>query len=143
MVYNYFKGDLIMDSNIKFGDFVKKRRQELKMSQMDLAKKTNRHQSAISQYENNKHFPMGADEYFILANALKVTVTELMEIVNFSKGKIIKGNEDFLIDLEMLKRDDLNQKYKLIYRGKEVPIDEIKEALDFIQFKHSIKQGEN
>ncbi|MFS0878091.1 helix-turn-helix domain-containing protein [Solibacillus isronensis] len=131
-----------MESNtvIGFGEFIRNRRKELNMSQKELAEKTDRLQSAISQYEHEKHFPVGPEEYFKLASALKVSVTELMEMVNRSKRKTVDEHEAFLIDLETLKKDELKQRYKFVFRGEEVSIDEIKETLDFIKYKRSLDQ---
>ena len=126
-------------SILGFGDFIKRRRKELGLSQKQLAEDTKRHQSAISQYENEIHFPVGPDEYFTLASALKVSVTELMEMVNRSKKKTVDEHEAFLIDLETLEKEDLKQRYKLVFRGEEVSVDEIKETLDFIKYKRSLK----
>ena len=125
-----------------FGDFIKKRRKELGLSQKQLAEDTNRHQSAISQYESEKHFPVGPDEYFELASVLKVTTTELMEAVNRSKKKTVQEHEAFLIDLETLEKEDLKQRYKLVFRGEEVSVEEIKETLDFIKYKRSLKDND-
>lgn len=130
------------NKNLGFGEFIKKRRKELGISQKQLAEITNRYQSAISQYENEIHFPLG-DEYFILASALKVTVTELMERVQYSKNKTIEDHEAFLIDLETLGKEDLKQRYKLVFRGEEVSVDEIKETLDFIKYKRSLNDNDN
>ena len=125
-----------------FGEFVKKRRKELGISQKELAEATDRNQSAISQYENEIHYPVGPDEYFTLASALKVTMTELMETVNISKQKTVAEHEAFLIDLETLEKEDLKQRYKLVFRGEEVSIEEIKETLDFIKYKRSLKEND-
>lgn len=125
-----------------FGEFIKKRRKELGISQKQLAEATDRNQSAISQYENEIHYPVGADEYFTLAAALKVTTTELMETVNRSKKKTVEEHEAFLIDLETLEKEDLKQRYQFVFRGEEVSIDEIKETLDFIKYKRSLKDND-
>lgn len=125
-----------------FGEFIKKRRKELGISQKQLAEETNRNQSAISQYENEIHFPIGADEFFTLASALKVTTTELMETVAVSKKKTVEEHEAFLIDLETLEKEDLKQRYQFVFRGEEVSIDEIKETLDFIKYKRSLKEND-
>lgn len=125
-----------------FGEFIKKRRKELGISQKQLAEATDRNQSAISQYENEIHYPVGPDEYFTLASALKVTMTELMETVNVSKKKTVEEHEAFLIDLETLEKEDLKQRYKFVHRGEEVSIDEIKETLDFIKYKRSLKDND-
>ena len=58
--------------NLGFGDFIKKRRKELKLKQENIAELANKNQSAISQYENEIHFPTEIHEYLDLANALEV-----------------------------------------------------------------------
>lgn len=125
-----------------FGDFIKKRRKELGISQKRLAEIVDKNQSAISQYENEIHYPVGPDEYFALASALKVTMTELMETVNVSRRIVVEEHEAFLIDLETLEKEDLKQRYQFVFRGEEVSIDEIKETLDFIKYKRSLKNND-
>lgn len=130
-----------MDKKVMgFGEFIKRRRKELGLSQKYLAEALNKNQSAISQYENEIHFPVGTDEYFNLAKVLKVTVTELMERVHQSKNQTLVEHEAFLIDLETLEKEDLNQRYKFVFRGEEVSVEDIKETLDFIKYKRSLKK---
>jgi len=130
-----------MDNKVMgFGEFIKNRRKELGLSQKYLAEALNKNQSAISQYENEIHFPIGTEEYFNLAKILQVTVTELMERVHLSKNQTLEEHEAFLIDLETLEKEDLKQRYKFVFRGEEVSVEDIKETLDFIRYKRSQKK---
>src|SRR5690606_6481860 len=129
-----------MDNKVMgFGEFIKNRRKELGLSQKYLAEALNKNQSAISQYENEIHFPIGTEEYFNLAKILQVTVTELMERVHLSKNQTLEEHEAFLIDLETLEKEDLKQRYKFVFRGEEVSVEDIKETLDFIRYKRAQK----
>lgn len=125
--------------NIKFGDFIKKRRNELNFSQKVLSEITNKNQSAISQYEAEKHFPTEIHEYLDLANALEISIIELMETVNYSKNIGTKSKYPYQIDLEEFGNIKSKNYIKLLLKGEEVTEEEIKEAIDFIKYKRYTK----
>ncbi|MBD8037072.1 helix-turn-helix domain-containing protein [Solibacillus sp. A46] len=127
--------------NIRFGDYVKKRRNELKLSQKQLAKRTNKNQSAISQYENEIHFLPEIHEYLDLANALEVSIIVLMETVNYSKNIDTKSKYSYPIDLEEFEDIKSKNYVKLLLEGEEITEDEIKAAIDFINYKRYVKKS--
>ena len=63
---------------IKIGDTIKKYRKMLKLSQEDLAKKSNLYRNSIYNYENNKRQP-SIENLNKIATALGVTVNDLIK----------------------------------------------------------------
>ncbi len=62
-----------------FGQKIKQLREQSKLSQYELAKKTKIfNQSQISKIENDERF-LKADELKIIADALEVTIVELLD----------------------------------------------------------------
>lgn len=85
------------------------------------------------------YFPTEIHEYLDLANALEVSLIELMETVNYSKNIDTKNEYPYPIDLEEYENIKSMNHVELFLEGEEVTEDEIKAAIDFIKYKRYIK----
>ena len=72
---------------------IKRRRKELKLTQLELAKKLDVSSSAISRYESGEISAMGIDKALALAKALNISPVDLIHTA-WSKNK----NQDLWIN---------------------------------------------
>ena len=97
----------------KFGCFVADRRKELNMSQKDLAAKLQVTDKAISKWERGLGFP-DINSLEPLADALDVSITELMKSEKISQTSLTKETDDIVKNVVNVASIDAEEKRKII-----------------------------
>ena len=88
IAYNLAKGGSYMDVKV-FGEFIAKRRKSLNMTQIELADKLFVTSKAVSRWERGVGFP-DINTLEPLANALELTVTELVSCKKSSNNQLVE-----------------------------------------------------
>ena len=101
-----------MDAS-KFGSFVADRRKELNMTQKDLAAKIQVTDKAVSKWERGLGFP-DINSLEPLADALDVSIIELMKSERMIKDDSNKDVEEVVNDVMNVAKEEAEEKRKLI-----------------------------
>lgn len=101
-----------MDAN-KFGCFVVERRKELKMTQKNLAAKIQVTDKAVSKWERGLGFP-DINTIEALANALDVSIVELMKSERDTVNVLLKDTETVVNDVVLVAKSDIEERRKII-----------------------------
>lgn len=124
-----------MEKPIGFSQLIKKYRKENKLTQVGLAKKLNRKQTTISNYEKGVHFPNNPEEIRAIAALLNQPASYILEAIEYSRSGTIEKHEALFIDLDKLSEDDLVKKYKFLVGGKEISGEELAKMLKLLEFE--------
>jgi len=88
---------------MKFNEFLKEKRKELKMTQEDLAKKLYISRESISKWENGKEFP-SQERLNDLENILNFNYNEIFESNNLEEKSLVVGTTRNIWDFYLCKR---------------------------------------
>lgn len=98
---------------IKFGDFIAKRRKELKMTQSELASKIYVTDKAVSKWERGLGFP-DINTIEDLANALDVSIVELMKSESKKNSNSFK-EESAVSNIVEVAKLEMEERKKIIF----------------------------
>ena len=127
-----------------FSQLIKQYRKEHKLTQTDFGKLINKTQVSVSNYEKDVHFPSDAEEIKAIARILNQPASYILDSIEYSRRGIIEQNEALLLDLEKESNiKTLQQRYKFTLGDQEITEDQLKEALEFIKFKHLMNKQDD
>ncbi|WP_150284319.1 helix-turn-helix domain-containing protein [Rummeliibacillus sp. TYF-LIM-RU47] len=127
--------------DVKFDVMLRTLRKRENMTQGELAEKLGITQGSLSHYERGEQFPevpvlLKIGEFF------DVSLDQLMYAVMKSANEVIDENNRLLVDLDNnIPIPELRGKYKFVSDGKELTDEEIKAALEQIQFQRFKSQS--
>ncbi len=104
-----------MSRKMSLGEFISRRRNNMQLTQEELAKKLNVSKSAIAKWETNGGIP-DRDNLLRLADALGVTVDGLHKIINSEKNEEV--DIDINITADVIRALE-SCGYKVIRPGKD------------------------
>lgn len=95
---------------VKFGHFVADRRKKLNMTQKDLAAKIQVTDKAVSKWERGLGFP-DINTIEVLADALEVSITELMKSETTNANTVAEETVDNVIQIA---KTDIEERHRII-----------------------------
>ncbi len=116
---------------IRFGDLIKKYRDENKITQSEFSKLIDKKQATVSNYENGVHFPDDAEEIKIISKIIKVPIDIVIDSILYTRDGCVVQHET-IIELDKI---ELQSRYKFTFNNKEVTSEELGKMLDILQFE--------
>ena len=127
---------------VGFDELIKNYRKEKKMTQVELAKKLNRNQTTVSNYEKGIHFPNNPEEIKAVAQLLNEPVSYIIDAIEYSRSGVLNEHEALLIDLDKLNAQELAKKYKFVSNGQEITGEQLKKSLELLKVFEQFKEND-